>query len=360
MHLGLMMECETRTQATEQESFEEAFALAALAEESGLDAVWLAERHFSSPQRIQAGSGGGVASFASAPLVLASAIAARTSRLRIGIAVSVLPLSHPIKLAEEVTTLDHVSRGRLDFGVGRSGFQTSYEGYGVPYAESRERFQECLEILLEAWTQESFSYSGKHFAFADVCVVPKPFQKPHPPLRVAATTHDTFPAVGAMGYPIFVGLRGTDVAQTAAYLELYRQAWQAAGYPGNGDAYLRIPVFVAETADDAYQQPRASTMQSYQRLADGYARSAGQGGARSSEDRLQRGEQLASSGYDELLQNRLAYGTPDAVIERLSTIKRDLGLSGVIIEPNVGGATPREQVFRSVRLFADKVAPALR
>lgn len=360
MHLGLMMECETRPRATEGEAFGEAFALAETADRAGFDGVWLAERHFSSPERIQSGAGGGVASFASAPLILASALGARTAAVRIGIAVSVLPLSHPVRLAEEVATLDHVCGGRLDFGIGRSGFATAYAGYAVSYEESRERFQECLDILLAAWTQESFTYVGRHYQFHDVCLVPKPMQRPYPPMRVAATTNDTFPLVGRAGYPIFVGLRGTDVPQTAEHLGVYRQAWREAGHPGDGDAYLRIPVYVAETAKAAYDEPRASTLQSYRRLAESYAKSAGAAGAQPSEERAARGERLADTGYEELLRNRLAYGTPDVVADRLATLRDEMGLSGFVIEPNVGGGIPRDQVFRSVELFAREVAPRLR
>src|SRR6516162_8475302 len=83
----------------------------------------------------------------SAPLLIASAIASQTRRMRIGIAVQVLPLCHPLRLAEEVATLDHISHGRLVFGVGRSGFPRTYEAYGIPYGESHERFAEVLEIL---------------------------------------------------------------------------------------------------------------------------------------------------------------------------------------------------------------------
>jgi len=360
MHLGLMLECEYRTAATQQEALQETYALTDAAETRGLDAVWLAERHFASPERIAASPSGGVASFASAPIVLASALAARTRRLRVGIAVSVLPLAHPIRLAEEIATLDQISDGRLDFGVGRSGFATAYTGYGIPYAESRERFDECMDILRLAWTRDSFSYSGKHYSFNDVCVFPKPLQSPYPPIRVAATTQDTFPQVGGLGYPIFVGLRGTDVAQTAAHLQTYRDAWRAAGHPVSGDAILRIPVYVAETAGQAYEEPRQSTLISYRRLAVSYSRSAGEAGATASEERARRGDTLANASYDELLQNRLAYGTPAAVAGRLAGLRDELQLSGFIVEPNVGGSIPRELVQRSVRLFAEQVAPQLR
>lgn len=358
MHLGVVMECEHREGGTQEGAFEELFALAGHVEGSGLDGVWLAERHFAAPGRLQDPAGGTIASVAASPLILATAIAARTARLRVGIGVSVLPLAHPIRLAEEVATLDQVSCGRLDFGVGRSGFQVAYAGYGIPYEESRERFAECLAVLLQAWTQDAVSFSGRHYRFTDVPVVPKPYQKPHPPVRIAATTPDTFPMIGAWGYPIFVGLRGADIEQTQGYLAAYRQAWAEAGHPGRGDVMLRIPVYVAETERAARDEPMESTLRSYKRLAERYSYSAA--GAAPSEERSQRGARLASTGYDELLSGRLAYGTPEAVAEKLLQLREQLGLSGFLIEPNVGAGIPRDLVFRSLSLFAAEVAPRLR
>ena len=188
MHLGVFMECDYRIGVTEEEALDEAFLIVKLAEEKGLDGVWLAERHFASPEQLRRSGSGAVPSFASAPLMLASAIAARTSRLRIGIAVSVLPLAHPIRLAEEVATLDQISGGRFDFGVGRSGFATSYAGYAIPYNESRERFHECLDILLQAWTQESVYYRASTTSSATSASSRSRCQQPYPPIRVAATT----------------------------------------------------------------------------------------------------------------------------------------------------------------------------
>ena len=148
MHLGLIMECDYREGTTQEEAFEEAFAQVELAETYGLDGVWLAERHFAAPRRALDALGTGIPSIASVPLILASAIAARTTRLRIGTAVSVLPLCHPIRTAEEAATIDQISKGRLDFGVGRSGFPTSYKGYAIPYEESRGLFREYLEVIV--------------------------------------------------------------------------------------------------------------------------------------------------------------------------------------------------------------------
>lgn len=158
MQFGLNMECDYLQGKTGQDAFEDVFAQVDLAESVGLDSVWLAERHFASGDR-------GQPSIASAPIILATAIAAHTSRLRVGTGVYVLPLNHPVRIAEEVATLDYVSQGRFALGVGRSGFTTAYEGYQYDYGESRERLQECLEILVRAWTQERFSYTGKHYQF---------------------------------------------------------------------------------------------------------------------------------------------------------------------------------------------------
>src|SRR5689334_5402848 len=190
--------------------------------------------------------------------------------------------------------------------------------------------------------------------------MPKPFQKPHPPIRVAATTTDTFPILRRAGHPIFVVLRGTDIPETAAYLDVYRQNWRDAGHEGNGDVYLRIPVYVSPTAEGARDEPHDSTLASYKRLAERYARSSEEFGTATSEQRAERGERLARAGYDELLANRLAYGTPDAVAARLLDLRDRLGLSGILIEPNVGGATPRNLVFRSMELLTKEVLRALK
>src|SRR5712671_7297056 len=180
---GIFHEFQRRARQTDAEAFAESFAQVDAAERWGLDVVWLAELHFL-PER----------SVASAPLVLASAIATRTRNLKIGIAVQVLPLCHPLRLAEEVATVDQISQGRLIFGVGRSGVVSTYDAYQVPYEESRDRFAEILEIVLRAWKEPRFSYSGRFYNFDDVASVPRPYKGKLPPIRIAASTPDTFPA----------------------------------------------------------------------------------------------------------------------------------------------------------------------
>src|SRR5437773_6263847 len=203
MDFGIFTE-QIRRGSSQADWFRELLELADAGEEWGLDVVWMAEM-LVNPAR----------SVLSAPLLVASWIVARTRRLRVGTAVQLLPLNHPLRVAGEVATLDHLSQGRFDFGIGRSGGPRAYGALGVPYAESQERFFEALEIMIEAWKGERFSYEGKFYRFADVAVSPRPFHPPHPPLRMAATTPETFPHVGRMGLPIFVGLRGMNIPELA-------------------------------------------------------------------------------------------------------------------------------------------------
>lgn len=133
------MEFEARQGRTQAESFREGFDLVAAADAWGLDGVWLGEMHFN-PARSVLG----------APIVVASAIATWTKGLRVGMAVQVLPLHNPLRIAEEAATVDHSSEGRCDFGIGCSGAPRSYDIYGIPYAESQARFREALDIILEA------------------------------------------------------------------------------------------------------------------------------------------------------------------------------------------------------------------
>ena len=270
MHMGLMMECDYREGRSQDEAFDEAFSTAANAEEWGFDGLWLAERHFAPPE-----SGRAIPSVVSSPLIFATAIAVKTSRIRVGTAVLVLPLGHPVRMAEEVATIDNISRGRFDLGVGRSGFPWAYEGYDIPYAESRDRFREYFDVMMMAWTEDRFSYEGQYYNFDDVCVIPKPYQRPHPPLRYAASTQETFPAMGRLGMPIFAGLGGATVSDLAQSISEYRAAWKEAGNAGEGDVFLRVGVFVAESMDRALSEPRESTMRYYDRIRRGLLQTAG-------------------------------------------------------------------------------------
>jgi alkanesulfonate monooxygenase SsuD/methylene tetrahydromethanopterin reductase-like flavin-dependent oxidoreductase (luciferase family) len=346
---GIFHEFSRSPGQSEAQAFAQSFDQVAAAERLGLDVLWLAELHFL-PER----------SVASAPLLIASAIAARTRRMRIGIAVQVLPLCHPLRLAEEVASLDQISDGRLIFGVGRSGFPRTYEAYGVAYGESRERFAEVLEILRLACTRERFSFEGAFYRFRDIAIVPRPRQRPHPPLRVAATSADTYPAIGAMGLPIFVAVRLGTIEELGPNIAAYREAYRSAGHPGEGEVYLRVPIYVAATDAAAQGEAEHSIMQFYKTLGEQLARTATRPGVRAIEQRLGRGQALQTIRYEEALRDKVLVGAPATVAARLRALTSRLGLNGVLAEINCGGLIADDKVMRSLQLIGEEVAPHLR
>ncbi len=346
MEFGMFHQFPSLPGRSDAETFAEAFAQIDAAEELGLDVMWLAELHFD-PQR----------SVLSAPLSIASAVAARTRRINIGIAVQVLPLCHPLRLAEEAATVDQISQGRLIFGVGRSGLPRTYEDYGVSYAESRDRFGEVLDIVEQAWSQPAVHYEGKYYCFKDIRVTPRPFRQPHPPIRVAAASPDTYPQVGARGLPIFLNARHGSFSEFVPAIRDYRAAYEAAGHPGRGRVYLRVPTYLADTAARAYQEPRDSLMHFYREQTERLRNSMSRGGTRAIEGRAERLTRLESLTYDEALGGQVLVGTPGDVAERLRGLQDELGLDGILAELNCGGLIPHAQVMNALRLLCQEVMP---
>jgi alkanesulfonate monooxygenase SsuD/methylene tetrahydromethanopterin reductase-like flavin-dependent oxidoreductase (luciferase family) len=346
MEFGMFHEFGRRQGQSEAQAFDESFELVDAAEKYGLDAVWLAEIH-ANPDR----------SVCAAPLSIASSIATRTKRLRIGLAVQVLPLCHPMRLAEETATVDQISHGRLIFGAGRSGLPLTYEAYGVSYLESKERFAEVLEIVRRAWTQERFSYTGKYHVFENVRLSPKPYQKPHPPIFVAANSEDTFPAMGQQGNGILVASRRGSLEELEPNIRTYREAWRAAGHKGEGEVLIRVPVYVAASDALARTEPEESLMFFYRYLGERLARTATRNDVTDGADRAVRAQRLQSISYDEALRSKVIVGSPDTVADRLKGLQRALGITGILAELNCGGLLPREKVLNSLRLLCEQVKP---
>jgi alkanesulfonate monooxygenase SsuD/methylene tetrahydromethanopterin reductase-like flavin-dependent oxidoreductase (luciferase family) len=348
MDFGVFLE-QTRRGVDQATAFREIFEVADASETWGLDVVWLAEMLIN-PAR----------SVLSAPLLVASWIVARTKRVRVGTAVQLLPLNHPIRVAGEITTLDHLSQGRFDFGIGRSGSPRAYDALEVPYAESQERFFEALEVILEAWKGEPFSYEGKFYRFANAAVAPRPYRLPHPPVRMAATTPETFPRVARMGLPIFVGLRGMSIPELAGHLRTYREAWREAGHPGDGDVCLRIPLYCAPTEKAATEEPRETITYYFQRQAALTRAPIGRAGTGPADRREAQARRLSSLSYDEILNTKVAFGTAPGLIDRLDWLKKELGLTGIAAELNPGGLLPFAQEMRSLEILTQQVMPAFK
>ncbi|MQF96258.1 MAG: LLM class flavin-dependent oxidoreductase [SAR202 cluster bacterium] len=349
MEFGAFMEFGSRAGRTEAQAFQEGFRMVDAAEEMGLDGVWLAELHFNP-----------VRSVLSSPIVVATSIATRTKRLRVGMAVYVLPLSNPLRIAEEAATVDHISEGRFEFGIGRSGFARSYDVLGFPYNESQARFAESLEIILKSWKGEEFSYQGEFYSVDKATVSPTPYQQPHPPLRIAANSAETFTRLGKAGHPIFVGLRGMDIPELQQNIEEYRKCWQEAGHPGEGDVSLRIPVYVGETEQGAMDEPFESISGYFGRMGNLYREQAGKAGIAATELRDGMAERLAGLSYEEMLKTKIAFGTAESLIDRFTQLKEELSLNSVVAELNAGGLIPEERVLRSLRILTDKVMPAFK
>jgi alkanesulfonate monooxygenase SsuD/methylene tetrahydromethanopterin reductase-like flavin-dependent oxidoreductase (luciferase family) len=348
VHFGIFVE-ELRQGATQAAAFRDVFETADRAEAWGIDCVWLGEIHFT-PSR----------SVISASLQVASAIAARTRRVRIGTAVQVLPLNHPLRIAEEVATVDHISDGRFEFGIGRSGVVRTYDTYGVAYAESQARFREALDIVREAWKGEPFSYAGEFYRVENATVAPRPVQVPHPPIRMAATSDETFPAAGRLGLPIFIGLRSTEITDLQAQLVPYRRAWRDAGHPGDPSVYLRIPVYASPTAAGAREEPRESLTAFFARQTELARQAVGRAGAGPADRRQLQAQRMAGLSYDDMLARKVAFGTAAGVVERITELREQLQLDGVVVELNPGGRIPPELETRSLQILTHEVLPALR
>lgn len=324
-HVGLFLE-ELREGATDGEFFQELLQTVDAAEAWGLDGIWLGEIHFL-PTR----------SILCSPLVVAGAIASRTRRMCVGTAVHVIPLRHPLGIAEDVATLDHLSGGRFEFGIGRSGSPRSYNALGIPYEESQGRLIEGLEVMREAWKGKPFSFHGKYYHVDNAVIGPRPLQQPHPPVRIAALNPASFTRAAALGLHIFVGLRGTDISVLRGYIESYQAAWSAAGHRGEGSVYLRIPLYAAATDAAAVDESRDSIIYYFRRQSE-----------------------LAVLSHEHILRERVVVGRADTLVKRLRQLRADLHLDGVIVEPNPGGMIPIENMMRSLRILAEDIAPALR
>ena len=348
MEFGIFIE-EMRRGSTAPDWFQESFDLVDASEAWGLDGVWLGEIHFNP-----------VRSVLSSPVALTGYLAARTRRVRIGTAITVIPLSNPLRIAEDVATLDHLTQGRFDFGIGRSGSPRAYDALGIPYGESQARFAESLDVLRQAWKGERFSFKGQFFTFDNVMVGPRPVQQPHPPMRMAANSAETFDFVGRQGLPLFVGLRDHGIPELRSHLRTYRAAWREAGHPGSGDVCLRLPVYAAETEKASREEPHENITYFFQRHAELLRSGLGRGDTGPAARRQTKFEQVAGMTYDEILATRVAFGTAPALVDRFRELREDLGLTGLVAELNPGGLLPVEPMHRTLRILTHEVLPAFR
>ena len=348
MKFGLFFQAPEAAGSTHAERYAEMFDLIALAESLGFDVAWLAEIHF-----------GGAFSLISNPLMVVPAIAQRVRRIRIGTAVVLLPLHHPLSCAEQAATADLLSGGRLEFGIGRGSIPTQFHGFGVPVAENRARFGEALDIIRLAWTEERFSYHGTFYQVDNVAVVPKPVQRPHPPIRVAVHTAESFAHVAELGLPIYSGTTTTPLPQLREYMTLYRARLAAAGHAWRPDQMaLMLPVHVGPTASAAREAMRPGVLQYYKNLQTIFSQLP-----ESYVDHLPRlrmiEDNVANLPFERFCRDQAVFGDAAEVVDRLQAARDELGLSQIIGWFDQGSMLPRQEVEAAMRRFAEQVMPKL-
>src|SRR5216117_3814207 len=221
-------------------------------EELGFDEIWLTEHHF-----IDYG-------LSVDPAALASAAASRTQRIRIGLAAAILPFHHPVRLAEQMALVDIISNGRLDVGVGRGNRPMEFRGYRVPQEESRDRFDEAVEIMRRAWTEERFSYDGRFFKVPEMSVIPKPVQRPHPPLYQVCVTKDGIENTALRGWPMLNSVLFGPVDQLVANRDTYVATLEKSGRTADEVRALLArsgvsrQIYVADTDARALEEAKAA------------------------------------------------------------------------------------------------------
>lgn len=294
----------------------------------GFDAVWLAEHHFTT--------------FSVCPSVhmLGTLAAARTKRLRIGTAVSLAALYHPLRLAEEVALLDMLSGGRVNWGAGRGFAPAEFNAFGVPMAESAERFREAVDIVLQAWTEERLSFQGAHFKFENIEVMPKPLQRPHPPVWMAATSEPAIDWAASRGFSILMDPHAS-TAEQGGKRRRYAERLTAAGFSEAGrDIPMARLIALAPTTAEAEAVARRGA----QWLVDAYAGPQHQKALQTT--RSYGGKEPVQHYVDDVI----LHGTPASMVEQIARLKEEIGLNYLMCAPL------SQQTFH---LLADQVLPRL-
>jgi len=200
-------------------------------------------------------------------------------------------------------------------------------------------------------------YAGAYHSFKNVAVVPKPYQKPTPPIRIAASTPDTFPAIGRRGAAVFASVRHTSWTALAEQIRSYHAAWEEAGHPGKGQVFVSAPTYIAETDERARSEPRESVMHFYHEQANLLEGAAKLVDPETAARRMRRVDQLRRLDYNEAMGTNALVGSPDTIAERLRFLQAEIGLSGILAELNCGGLIPHDQVVTAMRLLCEVVKP---
>lgn len=311
----------------------------ASADDLGFDGIWVNEHHFH--------AFGGMAPSLTAIL---SALSTKTRRVRLGASTVLLPLYHPLQVAEQFAMVDLMSGGRLEFGVGRGFVAHDYDVLGIPLEEARERMNESLDIVLQAWTGKPFSYDGRFYRFQNVEVWPAPEQQPHPPVWVAATANpESFEWIAQQGHHLLTIAFARKIEHLSMCTRVYRDAWAAAGHdPTAYEIGTHYHVVVGEDGNEARRTAERATTRRVQSTYQAQALSTASawGGYETFSV-----EQLVDEG-------RMIAGDPEECAALIRRNQRELGFTWLNSTFQFGDIT-FERAQHSMDLFAAEVMPRL-
>ena len=310
------------------QGFKEYVDYAVEAEALGYTSIFTVEHHFTGFGQV------------SATLNLLTWVAARTTTLRLGTAVTVLPWHNPVLLAEQAATLDLLSGGRLEFGVGKGYRHPEFAGFCIPMEEADERFEECLELVLKSWTSDvRFSHHGKHWHFDDIIVEPPTAQKPHPPIWMAAGSPDSIRKVARRGCKLLLDQHGS-MELTIERFNLYKAEVEACGRRFDPmDVGVSRAFFVTRTAEEKAQAVQ-TRFANQQRLVK-----AGSVPGEKIRASLLSFDQTLDAAGDSAL-----FGTPDEIASKLETL-RAAGIEHMLLNGPTGSSS-------NLQAFAREIMPA--
>jgi alkanesulfonate monooxygenase SsuD/methylene tetrahydromethanopterin reductase-like flavin-dependent oxidoreductase (luciferase family) len=311
-----------------QKYYEEVLTIGEWAEELGFDSFWLGEHHLY-----------WYGTCVSPPMLIA-ALGQRTRKIRLGPAVSVLPLHHPLLVAEEYALADNLCGGRLNFAIGSGFSPVEYKAFGMSMEEAREKYWEAFDLILKAWTQEKFSHQGKHYQIEDGSLYMKPLQKPLPPTWIAASSDETLIRAGELGFPV-MGIpfvRSTSLHEVKQKNDLFMDSYVRAGHKEAPDIMVALHVYLHPNEEDAVKSSRPC----FERVVD-YLKKYRRPGARVPD-------------FDTIKEDQLAlFTTPDNACAILREYEK-IGVTHVIAMVNFGGV-PMPEVRRTLELMAKEVFP---
>jgi alkanesulfonate monooxygenase SsuD/methylene tetrahydromethanopterin reductase-like flavin-dependent oxidoreductase (luciferase family) len=314
--------------------YRDELALVEHAEALGFDSVWLTEHHFADD------------GYSPSIVPLAAAIAARTSRIRIGFNLLLLPLHHPVALAEDIATLDVLSGGRIDVGLGQGYAKHEFAGYGIDRSGRLGRFVEGIDVLRGLWTEDRFSYEGRHFQVEGAQLSPKPVQQPHPPLWIGATSSAGVRRAGRLGANL-LGLANRRLQQE------YEAAREEAGFAVDDAHVLQLHwTHVAPTDDIAWDEAAPH----FRHLLEVYA-----GWLEEADDPGNAVGRTTVPPLEELRTSRTffapVFGAPDTVAAAINRSSSKVRTTHLALGMLPGMDHQRSRA--SLERFADEVAPLL-